>query len=944
MPDDKALLPALQAFADSVSAKMNTLTVGEPEDQLRGPFETFMQAVGEALVLDVVCTGETKLEGRLGRPDYAIHSRQMLTGYAELKAPGKGANGQHFKGHDRKQFKRFSAIPNLLYTDGNEWALYREGKTDRPIVRLSGDIATEGAKAVTQEDAAALTGLLTDFMQWEPTIPCKRGGTIDLKAFAKMLAPLAHMLREDVKEALHHPESPLVALAKDWRELLFPDADDDRFADEYAQTVTFALLLARSENADPLTLTSAETTLADGHSLLARALQLLTEKDAQKEIAASLDLLLRVIAKVPPASLKSPREAWLFRHKDTLPLAVPDDPWMFFYEDFLAEYDPKLRKNVGAYYTPVEVVLAQVRLIDDLLTNRLGKPMGFADPEVNTLDPAVGTGTYLLAVIDHALAKVHELEGEGTVPGQAKTLAENVYGFELMAGPFAVSQLRLTLALQDWANLKGRGRPPKINDVKVYLTDTLESPNTPPPELALYLKPISDQHAKALRVKKDVPVIVCLGNPPYDRHEAADETNKARTGHWVRWGEDGEGTAAIIRDFTEPAKLAGHGKHLTGLFNLYVYFWRWALWKVFEAKTAAGPGVVSFISASSYLDGDAFCGMREHMRRQCEELWILDLGGEGRGTRQSDNVFAIKTPVAIAIAFRDSEADTATPAKVRYARIEGKRAQKLKTLGGLTRFGDLKWEDCPDDWHAPFRPEGEGEFFTWALLTDMFPWQQPGVKTHRPWVIGVTDDVLRERWRSLLSASDRAQAFVEESGRKITDVPSRPLTPKADRTPIACLPTDAPLPPVYQYGFRSFDRQSILADSRLMTRPRPDLWQANGSRSTNQVYLSTLTKHPLDAGPGATVSSAIPDMHHFRGSYGGKDVLPLYRDAEAKEPNIAPGQCSVPWLLHRDTGEEHPCHHMIPGSGAYLVLPTIRLPQGLRPRGASSRLTDTLGL
>ncbi|GAG43738.1 unnamed protein product, partial [marine sediment metagenome] len=120
-------------------------------------------------------------------------------------------------------------------------------------------------------------------------------------------------------------------------------------------------------------------------------------------------------------------------------LAGPEDPWLHFYEDFLAVYDSKLRKDAGAYYTPVEVVRAQVRLVDDLLVNRLHKPLGFADPSVVTLDPAAGTGTYLLGVIQHALGKVEAEQGAGAVPGQATTLAANLYGFELMVGPYAVS-------------------------------------------------------------------------------------------------------------------------------------------------------------------------------------------------------------------------------------------------------------------------------------------------------------------------------------------------------------------------------------------------------------------------------------------------------------------------------------------------------------------------
>ena len=214
------------------------------------------------------------------------------------------------------------------------------------------------------------------------------------------------------------------------------------------------------------------------------------------------------------------------------------------YEDFLAVYDPELRKNAGAYYTPVEVVRAQVRLIDNLLVERLGKPLGFADPGVVTLDPAVGTGTYLLGVIEHALGRVKEEQGPGAVPGQATTLAGNLYGFELMVGPYAVSELRVSRALRD------RGALLPAEGTHVFLTDTLESPNAKPLQPPLFLQPIAEQHARAQKVKSQVPVIVCLGNPPYDLHEAATDQNAARTGGWVRWGESGQ--PAILEDFLSP--------------------------------------------------------------------------------------------------------------------------------------------------------------------------------------------------------------------------------------------------------------------------------------------------------------------------------------------------------------------------------------------------------
>ncbi len=867
MTQSTTIHEALRTFAAAVTAKMTQLIAGEPEDQLRSPFENLIANVAAGFGWNVVCAGETPLPGRLGRPDYAVHLNKLLAGYVELKAPGVGATAGRFKGHNLSQFRRFSAIPNILYTDGNEWALYRDGKLVDRVVRLPGDVAFEGGKAISDEDAHALERMLRDFLSWEPIIPTDRKGKIDLEGFASLLAPLTRMLRDDVADALATEDSPLIQLARDWRQSLFGDASDRQFADAYAQTVTFGLLLGRAEGAaDPFSSHAAYQALDSHYSLLSRTLALLTDNQVMSEMAASVGLLERLIAAVPPATLTGPQDSWLY-----------------FYEDFLAAYDPKLRKDTGAYYTPVEVVRCQVRLVDDLLVNRLHRPLGFADPGVVTLDPAAGTGTYLLGVIEHALARVGAEQGPGSVAGQATELAKNLHGFEIMVGPYAVTELRVSRTLRD----RGAVLPP--DGTHVYLTDTLESPHARPPQLPLFLRPIADQHARALKVKSDVPVIVCLGNPPYDRHEASNGGNQSRTGGWVRWGDTDKGADAIFRDFLDPATAAGHGVRVHNLYNLYVYFWRWALWKVFEHQTADGQGVVSFISASSYLDGDAFRGMRQHMRRQCDEIWILDLGGEGRGTRKSDNVFAIQTPVAIAVAVRSKKAKKDKPARIHYARIDGTRATKLACLDEIEDFSDVKWQDCPVDWQAPFRPAGKGDYFAWPLLTDLMPWQQSGIKAGRTWVISPEQETLKKCWRALLSVEgdERRGPFKDSpTGRKVHE-PATQLPPSgAPLRALSGLPRGAPVPPMACYAYRSFDRQFILADARLLDRPGPALWRAHGQR---QVYLTSLLNHPIGDGPAATASAVIPDLHHFRGSYGAKEAFPLYRSADASQPNILPG-------------------------------------------------------
>lgn len=877
---------SLSRFAEEVTKMTALLTRGEPEEQLRAPFETFLSEVGDAWGWQVACAGEAPLPDRLGRPDFAVHRGGLLTGYVELKAPGIGANAQRFTGRNKDQFKRYSNLPNVLYTDGNEWALYRDGRRTRNLVRLQGDCARSGRGAVGEEDAASLEPLLREFLEWKPMLPFATGDRIDPARFADLLAPLCRMLRDDVAEALDRQASNLRRVASDWRRLLFPEAGNDQFADAYAQTVTFALLLGRSLGAEPLSMHTAREALAQGHSLLSRALQVLTDSRVREELDASLNMLLRVIGVVPPVSLSE-----------------STDSWLYFFEDFLAAYDPKLRKQVGVYYTPIQVVRAQVRLADELLTRRLGRRLGFASPTVTTLDPAAGTGTYLLSIIDHAMERIEAEEGRGALPEQARELAERVYGFELLVGPYAVAELRTSQTLRKWGAERHR------EDSRVFLVDTLDSPNTEPRKTLFMVEEIANQRRRANKVKNEVRVLVCIGNPPYSRHGAVSAGNEQRLaawGGWVRFGEQSPETGrrrplgaktrldrrqdtALLADFIRPVKDAGHGGDLKNLYNFYIYFWRWALWKVFEQENGDGPGIVSFISASSYLYGDAFVGVREHMRRVCDELWILDLGGEGRGARQDPNVFAIQTPVAIAVAFRKGAPNRERPARVRYARIGGSKTEKLAALDGIDRFSDVEWQECPDDWQEPFFPSGKGRYFTWPLLTSLLPWQKSGVKAGRTWVIAQYDEVLEQRLDSLVGTDSkrRARLFKDSpTGRKAADSIKDPSGDGRRLTPVSRVDSGTALARTEQYSYRSFDRQRILSDPRLLDRPSPALQRAHGPR---QIYVTTLLSSPLGHGPAATACGDLPDLDHFRGSYGAKNVFPLYRSSDASQPNIAPG-------------------------------------------------------
>ena len=494
---------------------------GQPEDQLKAPVQELLREFGVMVGTGVVSATEAPISG-VGRPDIAVGTNGLLGGYVELKAPGTGANAKQFTGRNREQFKKFSSIPNLLYTDGNQWALYRQGER-KAFITLSGGVVQDGADAVTEKDAERLAGLLRDFLNWEPLAPSTP------RALAEMLAPLCHLLRDDVLQALGDEGSNLSALAREWRDYIFPDADDAQFADAYAQTLTYALLLARFSGSAALDTNSAAGALQERHGLLAQTLRVLADPHARQEIETGVELLERSIRAVDPEEIarRSPG----------------GDPWLYFYEDFLAAYDRRLRNDRGVYYTPVEVVRAQVNLISSLLTESFDKPLGFADDGVVALDPAAGTGTYPLTAIQHGLDLATARYGKGMEASSASKMARNTHAFELLVGPYAVAHLRVAERVMD-----AGGTLPE-DGVRVYLTDTLESPHAAPPgRFPLVARELTEEHERALTVKKNTEVLVCFGNPPYDRQQIdPSDEGVERKGGWVRNGDERERTAPAGR-------------------------------------------------------------------------------------------------------------------------------------------------------------------------------------------------------------------------------------------------------------------------------------------------------------------------------------------------------------------------------------------------------------
>jgi len=191
----------------------------------------------------------------------------------------------------------------------------------------------------------------------------------------------------------------------------------------------------------------------------------------------------------------------------------------------------------------------------------------------------------------------------------------------------------------------------------------------------------------------------------------------------------------------------------------------------------------------------------------------------------------------------------------------------------------------PSQWRAPFIPKGKGKYFSWPLITDLMPWQHSGLQAKRMWPIAPDKETLKVRWDSLLSAKQKRVAFRETGDRKIDREHLNFREPFELLSSLESIDVGSECPSQERYLFRSFDRHFIIADSRLIDRPRPPLWN---TLSDKQIFISSLASEVLGKGPAVTVSQYIPDLNSFRGSYGGKDILPLYRSNSAQEPNFHP--------------------------------------------------------
>jgi type I restriction-modification system DNA methylase subunit len=730
------------------------------------------------------------------------------------------------------------------------------------------------------------------------------------KQLAEELAHRAQHIRAVAAQALFEQKTAgkgkVLSLFKKFNKTLQKQTEE-QFADTYAQTLTYGLLAARwlsKEKGHRFVAGKIANLLPQTSPFLKDLFQKLLETKAnQSKLMWLMDDLISLLDRT------SVKEVFGYSH---LASSGYEDPVIHFYADFLAEYDPKIVAERGVYYTPDQVVHYIVHTTHNLLKDKFQLPLGLADtssweevggnlgftvhkdidptqPFVQILDPATGTGTFLIHTVE---CIYHELMAHW----QSQNLDEKVIlkrwneyvhdhllprinGFEILMAPYIVCHLRLGLLLEE------TGYQFKKEDrIRVYLTNTLEQATSS--NVDWLGEHVAEEAVQADKVKNEHPITVVVGNPPYER-EGASESGSHKGG-WIRNGwSKWETGRPLLDDYREPASRVGSGGDIRNIYNLYVYFWRWSSWKVFEHYRM--PGVISFITASSFISGPGFVGAREEMRRNSSGLNVLDLEGDLRSAIKTENVFNIKTPVVINTMYSIRD-DRNTPGIVEYSRVSGSALEKLEQCKQYSSLNSVDWCEGDRGWHSSFvaLPDVKSSFSDWPELVNMFPWQHSGVTYQNTWPISESVDVLKARWRRLMLSEDRAETFHETGDRKVDNEYRNPFT-KSKLVPISKLPDNEECPDIVPIGFRSFDRMSALFDFRLAGRMRPVLWDIY---SENQIYFSTLNGSALGVGPAITSSSFVPDKHFFCGR-GGKDIIPMWRDSAGTIANSCAGMLEV---------------------------------------------------
>ena len=645
-----------------------------------------------------ITTLPKKTEG--GNPDFRVwDGEQHITGYIEAKAP-------EIEDLDRiegtEQLKRYlHTFPNLILTNFTEFRLYRNGNLYKKTF-LTRPYARKLKTSWPLENEEDLSRLFEQFFSF--SLP----KVYDAKGLAIELAKRTRFLKEEViANELRKPEEgsrgSIHGFYKAFRDYLIKSLTEEDFSDLYAQTITYGLFAARTRTDGKFNRKLAYDKIPPTIGILRDVFQFISLGSLPEEMEWIIDDIAEILSVTDISSMFAK-----YFHD-----GKGDDPIVHFYETFLSEYDPKLRELRGVYFTPVPVVSFIVRSLHAILKDKFGVADGLAGRNVTVLDPAAGTLTFPAEAAKIAVDEFVSKYGEGGREEFIRRhILKNFYAFELMMAPYAVGHIKMSFLLEELGcRLKADDR------VKLYLTNTLEMEDLAQTDLP-GMASLSEESRLAGKVKKEQPILVILGNPPYSGHSS-------NFGDWIS-----EEIRAYYFVDGKPLKE----KNPKWLQDDYVKFIRFAQWKI--DKT--GEGVLGFITNHGYLDNPTFRGMRQSLMKSFNEIYLLDLHGNSLKREKcpdgskDENVFDIRPGVSIALFIKKK--GSSGNCRIFHSDLWGFRDNKYKSLFGHS-IENIKWREItPKSEEYFFIPRDEalcGKYEKFIKITDIFPVNSVGIVTAR---------------------------------------------------------------------------------------------------------------------------------------------------------------------------------------------------------------------
>ncbi len=839
----------------------------------------------------------------VGHPDFEVRLKPKAAdfpiGWIEAKTPSDNLD----KTEKSEQLKRYRGLHNLVLTDFIEFRLYQNGK--RILTARLGTVQKKKLK-VDPKGEAAVRQLLTQFLTSEFAPPRNP------KELALRMAPLTHIIRDVTLQTYHleNESDDLHAQLEAFRTTLIPDLKPEQFADMYAQTIAYGLFAAACQPRRPtekFTREKAAYLIPKTNPFLRKLFSHIAGPDMDERILPFVDHLVSLLRK---ADLDTVLQEFGKR-------TGKEDPVVHFYEDFLLEYDPKVRKMRGVYYTPEPVVLYIVRSIDHLLKTRFNKPDGLADKNVFILDPACGTGTFLYHVIRH----IHDTLSAKGQKGAWNTyvsqnLLKRIFGFELLMAPYAVAHLKLSLLLKELGY-----RFDTDERLGIYLTNTLEEAIKK--SEIIFAQWIADEANAAAEIKRDKPIMVVLGNPPYSGISA----NK---GKWI----DGllKGTlpdGEIVASYYEvDEKPLAEKKHW--LQDDYVKFIRFAQWRI----NRTGHGILGFITNHGYLDNPTFRGMRQQLLNEFTDIFILDLHGNIKKKERApdgskdENVFDIQQGVAIGLYIKEVRRNTSYEAK--YSELWGLRSHKNTYLFN-SDVKSVSWINLkPGSPYYFFVPRNEAfreEYDRGWKITEVFSVNTTGIVTARDaFVMDYETGTLIKRigdlhTKELSDEEIRTKYFGHQRTSKYLPGDTRGWKLPEARKKVRSDPDWTAR--VKPYLYRPFDIRPLYYVPWMVDWPRPEVMRHMVERSTIALlwtrpmspkfeFSVLCTRHLMDqcvvgnksAGAGISYIGPLYLSPDRRGRYTLLDTQPVASTSHKDTPNLNPTFTGK--LQHKAGAEIHP--------------------------------------